>query len=78
MSARFTDSTFTPSSVRDLNKIIIHLQKPPTLELHCITMDISDMSLVVFSDSSFAKNEDLTSQLGYIVLLLGKTVLHIC
>ena len=35
-------------------------------------MDISDVSLVVFSDSSFANNEDLTSQLGYIVLLLGK------
>ena len=48
------------------------LLKNPERGLKMKQLDAESLHLRVYSDSSFANNDDLTSQLGYVVLLCDK------
>lgn len=37
--------------------------------LRFVPLDISSLTLVVFTDASFANNQDLSSQIGYVIVL---------
>ena len=56
-----------------LNKVIRHVHDTPdrTLKHHVLNED--SLRLVVFSDASFANNPDLSTQLGYVVVLADGT-----
>jgi hypothetical protein len=43
-----------------------------------IPLDLSMAKLFVFMDSSFANNRDLTSQLGFVIVLANKTTIDDC
>lgn len=61
-----------------INKIVQHAQIFIHLGLSFSSSDPDTLHLVVYADASFAINEDLSSQLGFIVLLVegaGKVVI---
>ena len=67
-------------SINDFNKVVKHVKKTSSQGLKMSKLDHDSLHLRVYADASFANNPDLTSQLGYIVLLSDKTgkcnVLH--
>ena len=72
MLAQVTEANFNKKHIRLLNKIINQLKSTPTQGLQYQKLDTKSLHLKVYSDSSFANNSDLSSQLGYIVLLCDK------
>jgi Reverse transcriptase (RNA-dependent DNA polymerase) len=73
MAAQVTEGKYTEKNINDLNKTIIHLKKDPSHSLKFHKLKLKSLRLKVYSDSSFANIEDLTSQLGYIILLTDMT-----
>jgi hypothetical protein len=37
-----------------------------------VPLDISSLSLLVFTDASFANNKDLSSQIGFVIILIDR------
>jgi hypothetical protein len=37
-----------------------------------VLLDISSLSLLVFIDASFANNKDLSSQIGFVIILTDR------
>jgi hypothetical protein len=68
-AAQVTDKEFEPKHIDALNKIIRHLRATPDVKLRFLKLDIQSLKLLVYTDASFANNANLTSQLGYIVVL---------
>jgi hypothetical protein len=52
-----------------LNKRIQWQIENSTRGLSFVKLDIETLQLLVFTDSSFANNKDLSSQIGYILVL---------
>ena len=73
MLAQVTEAKLNKKHVRLLNRTITNLQSTPTQGLIYQKLDCESLHLKVYSDSSFANNEDLSSQLEYIVLLCDKS-----
>ena len=73
MAAQVTEKSFTIQKINDLNKVIKHLRRNPSQVLRFHKLDKASLKLKVYADSSFANNDDFTSQLGYIILLTDKT-----
>ena len=68
-AAQVTASTFRKEHIKELNKAIKHANATKTLSLMYAPLDKETLHLLVYADASFASNDDLSSQLGYIVLL---------
>ena len=68
-AAQVTTSTFREEHVKVLNKAIKHANATKTLSHMYAPLEKETLHLCVYADSSFASNDDLSSQLGYIVLL---------
>jgi len=62
-AAQVTASTFREEHIKELNEAIKHANATKTLSLMYAPLDKD------YADASFASNDDLSSQLGYIVLL---------
>jgi hypothetical protein len=58
--------------IKELNKIVKHV-KSVSLPLLFPRIDLDTLKLVVYTDSSFCNNDDLSSQLGYIIFLSDST-----
>lgn len=56
-----------------INSLISHLHKHHDIRMRFVTLDPESLKLIVFSDASFACNDDLSSQCGYIVLMVDNT-----
>lgn len=70
--AQTVENNFSVKDIQLYNRTVKQLQETPKLGLKMQKLDIDSLHLKVFSDSSFANNKDLSSQLGYIVLLCDK------
>jgi hypothetical protein len=71
-AAQVTKDIFNtnPSNyIKDLNQIIKYLQRTKDIYLKYPKLDINGLALHVFSDASFARNDDFTCQLGYVAFL---------
>jgi hypothetical protein len=55
--------------VTALNKRIQWQIDNPTRGLTYVRLDLKSLRLIVFTDASFANNKDLSSQIGYVVVL---------
>lgn len=79
-ATQVTDKTFGNKAIHDLNKVVNHVHKRESRGLLQKQLDEQSMNIRVYADSSLADNEDLTTQLGFIVLLCDKhdrcNVLH--
>lgn len=72
MITQVTEGSFSDESMKKANKIISHIQTSPNKGLLQKKLDFSSISIFVYKDSSFGNNDDLSSQLGYIITLQDK------
>jgi hypothetical protein len=56
-----------------LNKRLDWQIKNPSRGLKFIKLDVDTLQLLVFTDASFANNKDLSSQIGYVIVLADAT-----
>jgi Reverse transcriptase (RNA-dependent DNA polymerase) len=71
--AQVTESQFgkDPSLfINDLNNVITHIQSDVKSGIIFPRIDFNTAHVCVYTDASFANNMDLTSQIGYVVLLM--------
>ena len=62
----------TKSDMRYLNTIIRQLQDTSNRGLNFVKLDAQDVVSAIFTDAGFATNQDLSSQLGFLVTLMDK------
>jgi hypothetical protein len=56
-----------------LNKRLDWQMKNPKRGLKFVKLDTNSLQLLVFTDASFANNKDLSSQIGYVIVLTDAT-----
>jgi len=77
-AAQVSKATYEPRHVNALNKAIRAAQASPSLELHYPPLDRTTLQLRAYADASFATNDDQSSQLGFIILLVdGRGRAHV-
>lgn len=64
---------FSPEDITALNKRLQWQLDNKNRGLNYVKLDRNSLKVVVFTDSSFANNRDLSSQIGYIVCLADAT-----
>ncbi len=64
---------FEKERSKKLNNAIQYAKKTPDLKLKYKPLDRYSPHLRVYSDASFASNDDSSSQLGYIILLCDES-----
>ena len=62
----------TEEQVNFLNKQLTWQSEHPDRGLRYVPLDLATLRVVVFTDSSFANNADLSSQIGFVVLFADK------
>lgn len=72
--SQVNEQAFAPQHLYIMNKIITHVKQTPELTLRHHPLDPFSLRLLAFSDSSFASNPDLSTQLGYIAIMTDQTV----
>ena len=72
MTAQITAASFNAEKITVLNKVIKHLQKTADNALLYKKLDVDSIAINAYADASFSNNSDLTSQLGFIVVLKDK------
>lgn len=70
--AKVKEGTFGEKSVKMVNKVIPHTMKDTKVGIEVPQLDIKSTSIVIFTDAAQANNDDLSSQIGYIVALQDK------
>ena len=82
LASQVTEDTFCEKSVSVINKVLTHLKSSKDLTLKYPPLDKNSLRMVVFSDAAFSTSANLTSQLGYIILLADDKnnchILHYC
>jgi Reverse transcriptase (RNA-dependent DNA polymerase) len=68
-----TASSFDAHTVVFANKVIRHLKLNPKLALRYPELDKTTLRLLAYSDASLHNNLDLSSQLGFVILLADST-----
>jgi len=67
--AQVTAENFDHSAIRNYNKLLKHLHSTKGIVLEYPKLDVETLRPKVYSDSSFADNDDCSSQLGHIIVL---------
>lgn len=67
-ASQVTEKTFCKEKVKELNKGVMMVKCSPSVGLQYGELT-GDLHLKVFADASYGNNDDLSSQLGYIILL---------
>jgi hypothetical protein len=61
------------TDIKQLNKRLQWQINNASRGLRFVELDPETLRLIVFTDSSFANNQDLTSQIGFVIVLADKT-----
>ena len=69
-AAQVTD--LQEANIKQLNKRIQWQIDNPTRGLTFVPLDINSLSLLIFTDASFANNKDLSSQIGFVIVLTDR------
>lgn len=67
--AQVTEEQFCDRHIKELNKLVKRIRTATKRGLLQQKLDPETLHIRVYADSSFANNEDLSTQLGYLVLL---------
>ena len=70
--AQVTETAYSPRHLEKINGVINHLQRNRDIKIRFVNLDRDTLQLLVFCDGSFATNDDLSSQTGYVILLADK------
>jgi len=62
----------TEEDAKHLNKRLQWQIDNPTRGLHYVPLDLDSLQLIVFTDASFANNKDLSSQIGFVIVLADR------
>lgn len=73
LATQITETLWNQTHARDLNHVIKFVKRTPRRGLMQRKLDVDNLPLKVFSDSSFANAESKRSQLGFIVALCDNT-----
>lgn len=73
IASQTTEVGFDKGHVKAMNKVVRKILGTPHRGLRYHNLDKSSLILVAISDASFGNNEDLTSQLGHILILRDNT-----
>jgi len=70
----FTAQVVDPQeeNVKQLNKRIQWQIDNAIRELTFIPLDLNSLSIMAFTDASFANNKDLSSQIGFVIVLMDR------
>src|SRR6266536_3680221 len=68
--AQVTD--LEPANIKLLNKRVQWQIDNPARGLTFIPLDIDSLNLTIFTDASFTNNKDLSSQIGFVIVLTDK------
>lgn len=68
-SAQVTEKTHGADKVKELNQGIRVILKSTDVGLRFSRLNLDELHIRAYADASYATNDDLSSQLGYIVLL---------
>ena len=60
----------TRTTYRRLKQIVNYCHDTKKIGLRFVSLDVSSLRIVLFTDSSFANGPDLSSQLGFIIVLM--------
>ena len=71
-AAQITNSTITDKQIDFLNKQLSWQLNHPERGLRFVPLDLQTLRVAVFTDSSFANNHDMSSQIGYVVITVDK------
>jgi hypothetical protein len=72
LSTQVTPDTYTQSEVSKLNKVLSHAKTHKEFQLSYPPLDKNSLRVDVHSDASFAGNSDMSTQIGYIIVLADK------
>ena len=75
-AAQVTKDTFNEKHIKEINKTIKFLKITKNRTLTYKRLNQKELHIKAFADSSFANNLDLTTQIGYIILLCDKKSCH--
>jgi hypothetical protein len=67
VAAQATDPTDT--DVDELNKTLLHISESGSRGLKFVKLSLNSIRILVFTDASFANNKDLSSQIGYVLVI---------
>ena len=67
--AQVKDITFDYIAVNGVNKVVVHVQKCPKLGIVMPSVDLDSASIMVFTDAALGKNDDLSSQIGFVIVV---------
>ncbi len=70
LAYQFTNAQFSARHIKFLNESIMKVKETKALCLNFRPLDRNTLQLLVYSDASFATNEDHSSQFGYLILLV--------
>lgn len=73
MAAQVTEKSFNEDHIKAFNRVATHVSKNPSRALKYVKLDKDSLRIKVYSDFPFANNEENSSQIGYIILLVGKS-----
>ena len=68
-AAQVTEANFSRNSLRELNNAIVHVLNTKEVKLTYPKLHEDSLHLRAYADASFATNYDMSSQLGYLILL---------
>ena len=71
-ACQVSELKFQKRHIRSLNKLIRRIKNSKSMVLKYHKLDINSLHIRVYSDASFASNEDNSSQLGYIIMLADR------
>lgn len=71
-ASQVTEKTYGPDKLKELNDGIRKIKATPTKGLSYGPLNNGSIHLRVYADASFSTNDDLSSQLGYIILLADR------
>lgn len=72
-AAQLSEKTFKVAKVRELKKGVNQARRYKPNALNFEPVDLDSIHFRVYSDAAFATNDDLSSQLGYLVMLADKS-----
>jgi hypothetical protein len=72
-AAQVPQETFDSRSISDLSGIIKYLSQISEVSLKFAPLELSSLRMCVYTDASQAYSEDLSSQVGYIIVLMDNT-----
>lgn len=77
-ASQVTEKTFGRDKIRELNQGIKIIKRQPTTHLKFTLLDKDTAHMRVYADAAFATNDDLSSQIGFVIFLCDiKNTCHI-